>query len=208
MAGEFFLTIGDVSNLKGIFNGRFLNGRREARIAFVGRSNVGKSTLINALLGERLARVSVQPGKTRCVHLYFWKDICKFVADLPGYGFAKAAHTERERWSSFIEAYMSQDEGLERACVLLDARHGPTDLDVEAIRFMSMMSVPVTFVFTKADTVRGQSERSSRRKEAAAALIALCYEPKDAFWVSAKTKDGIRELMQELQKDPAPTASK
>lgn len=208
MAGEFFITIGDVSNLPGMFNGRFLKGRREPRIAFVGRSNVGKSSLINAILEARLARTSGEPGKTRCVHLYHWTTAKKIVADLPGYGFAKAAHSERDRWAEFINAYLEEDEALERAVVLLDARHGPTELDAQAIRYMSFQSVPVTFVFTKADTLKTQSERASRRKEASKALQELGYAAQDAFWVSAKTKDGIKLLAQELAREAPPVASK
>lgn len=197
------MTIGDVSQLQDIFNGVFLKGRREPRIAMVGRSNVGKSSLINALLETTLARVSGEPGKTRCLHLYDWKTLKKIVVDLPGYGFAKAGHAERDKWADFINAYLKRDPGLERALVLLDARHGPTELDKEAIKFLSFESVPVTFVFTKADALKTQKERSARRKEASAALLALGYEPKDAFWVSAKTKDGLKPLLLELAKTSA-----
>ncbi|MCM2280153.1 MAG: ribosome biogenesis GTP-binding protein YihA/YsxC [Oligoflexia bacterium] len=198
MAGEFLVTLGDLSQLDGLIKGRFIRGRGEPRIAMVGRSNVGKSSLINALVGTRLAQVSNQPGKTRCIHFYQWKDIGKIVADLPGYGFAKSSHEERERWEKFIRAYLETDENLELALVLLDARHGPTPLDVEAIRFLSFTGIPVNFVFAKADTLKTQSERAKRRKEAAQAIRQLGFDPELAYWVSSKTRDGLKELERGL----------
>lgn len=208
MAGEFIVTIGDISNIPQVLKGPFMKGRREPRIAMVGRSNVGKSSLINALLEAKVAQVSNQPGKTRSIHCYLWKEARKIVADLPGYGYAKTAMTERERWSEFINAYLKNDELLERAFVLLDARHGPTDLDCEAIKFLSLESIPVTFVFTKYDTLKTQAERASRVKEAAQAIRELGFDPKDAFWVSSKTKHGLRELGEELKKAAPPTEHK
>ncbi|MCM2324188.1 MAG: ribosome biogenesis GTP-binding protein YihA/YsxC [Oligoflexia bacterium] len=198
MAGEFLVTLGDLSQLAGVVKGRFVKGRGEPRIAMVGRSNVGKSSLINSLLGGRLAQVSNQPGKTRCIHFYHWKNIGKIVADLPGYGFARSSHDERERWEKFIRAYLEEDEGLELALVLLDARHGPTALDLEAIRFLSFTGIPVNFVFSKADTLKTQSERALRRREAGQALREAGYDPELAFWVSSKTRDGLKELERGL----------
>lgn len=199
MAGQFLVTVGDISNLEGLIQGKFLKGHQQTRFAMVGRSNVGKSSLINTLLGTRVAQVSNQPGKTRCIHFYLWKEAAKIVADLPGYGYARTAQTERERWSEFINAYLREDGNLEQALVLLDARHGPTELDEEAIRFLSFEGIPVTFIFTKADQLKTQSERAQRRKEASAALKSLGFDPEKAFWVSSKTGQGMQELSKALQ---------
>jgi GTP-binding protein len=208
MAGEFVLTIGSEDQIGKVVQGPFLKGHRAPRFAMVGRSNVGKSSLINALLGAKLAQVSNQPGKTRSIHFYLWKERRKIVADLPGYGYARTAMTERDRWAGFINRYLRSDESLERAVVLLDARHGPTELDREAIRFLSFESIPITFVFTKADTLKTQAERAARRKEAAQALLEMGYDPRDALWVSVKTKDGLKQLSQVLAGEAAPTASR
>lgn len=202
MAGEHLLTLGDVAQIPGLFpesgDGKFLKGHAQPRIAMVGRSNVGKSTLINSLLGTRLAQTSAEPGKTRKIHFYLWKEAKKIISDLPGYGFARAGHEEREKWASFIDAYLKADGGLEQAVVLLDARHGPTDLDLEAIRFLSSQGIPVTFVFAKCDTLKTQSERARRRKEAAEALRKLGLPAETAFWVSCRTGDGLKELIRAL----------
>lgn len=205
MAGQFLLTIGDKSQISGVLDGRNLQGRAEPRFAMVGRSNVGKSTLINSLLGGTYARVSQEPGKTRAIHLYLWKEAGKIVADLPGYGFAKVAKAERDRWAKFINAYLRADEALERAVVLLDGRHGPTDSDIEAIRFLSGESVPMTLVFTKIDAIRTQSERAKRKKEASQALLEIGFDPTLAHWVSAKEGTGLNRLVNELKGIAPPT---
>src|SRR4051794_28175973 len=99
---EFLLTLAAVTQFPGLFNGPFLKGHRQPRIIMVGRSNVGKSSLINSLLKTPLAQTSNQPGKTRAIHFYLWGDAGKIIADLPGYGYARTAKTERNRWEELI----------------------------------------------------------------------------------------------------------
>lgn len=205
MAGEFVATLGDISQFSQILKGEYVQGRNEPRVALVGRSNVGKSTLLNALLGTRLAQTSKQPGKTRCVHFYLWKEAKKLIADLPGYGFARAAKSERSRWGKFVQAYLKRDPGLELVLVLLDSRHGPTDLDKEAIRFIAECGVPMVFVFTKVDAIKNQKERASRKKKVDTFLQEFEESQMGAlagvFWVSAKSKAGLKPLMLSLRGD-------
>jgi len=165
----------------------------------VGRSNVGKSTLINVLLGRKLAQTSGQPGKTRALHFYRWPEGKKIIVDLPGYGYAHASKTDRLRWEEFIGCYFQNDPHLERAMVLIDARHGPTKSDEEAIKFLSLKSIPVTVVIVKADTLKTQSQRALRHQEVKMALNSLGIGLEDFFWVSSHQGTGVKELKRDLQ---------
>ena len=196
MPGKHILTLGNEEQISDALKGVFLKGRRERRVAMVGRSNVGKSSLINALLGARLAQVSKEPGKTRLLHFYEWPETKRIIADLPGYGYARASAEDRNRWAGFIQAYIENDEGLERALVLVDSRHGPTELDIEAIRFLQGEGVPLHIVFSKWDTLKTQSERALRKKVGIEALAALRLAPHQASWVSSETGFGLRELIR------------
>jgi GTP-binding protein len=119
--------------------------------AFVGRSNVGKSSLINMLTGYRnLAKISVTPGKTRLINHFNINDEW-FLVDLPGYGYAKTLRTNREKWLLFIRKYLINRENLQCVMVLIDARHEPQKLDLEFMKWLGMNEVPFAMVFTKAD---------------------------------------------------------
>jgi len=205
MPSEHLLTLGAVDQIEQALNGESLKGRREPRVAFVGRSNVGKSSLINALLGRRLAQVSKEPGKTRCIHFYSWEQTGKIVADLPGYGYAKVSQTERDRWAGFIEAYLKSDQALSRVLILLDSRHGPTKVDEDAISYfhdsLSFRHVPITFVMTKSDSLKTQSQRVLRKREAAKALqkLGVLEKGEEPIWVSTTTDLGLRELQKTIE---------
>ena len=198
-SSELLVTLGNEEQISKAFNGDFLRGHRQPRIAMVGRSNVGKSSLINALIGGRLARASSQPGKTRLLHFYSWPDAGLIVADLPGYGYASASHEDRDKWSQLIRSYFEWDRNLALALVLLDARHGPTKIDEEAIEFLDSLHVPLGFVFTKSDTLKNQSETARRKKEAVAKLTPWVENPQDLLWVSTTTKTGIKPLQVRLK---------
>lgn len=129
--------------------------------AFIGRSNVGKSSLINMLVGiAKLARVSSTPGKTRNVE-HFKVENSWLLADLPGYGFAKVSKTEREVWRGMIDAYLLERENLQCVFVLVDVRLEPQKLDLDMIQWLGEKGVPFVIVFTKADKLKQPAVVSS-----------------------------------------------
>ena len=120
-------------------------------IAFAGRSNVGKSSMINKLFNRKaLARVSAVPGKTATINFYGVDNTANFV-DLPGYGYAKVAKSEKERWSQLIEKYFNDDRNLALVVSLIDMRHPPTKLDIDMVNYLIERELPFIVVLTKAD---------------------------------------------------------
>jgi GTP-binding protein len=199
MASEYLITLADIAQIPGLFKRGFLNGRSENRIAFVGRSNVGKSSLINALLEQRIARVSATPGKTKAIHFFLWDTHQKIVADLPGYGFAKVAHTEQRAWSHLLDAYFAADKRLECVLLLFDGRHGPTEQDLEALEFFASKGIPLQIVMTKADQLKNQSERSKRKREVETRLADYGIPPESLIWVSVKDRSTLVALRAMLK---------
>ncbi len=119
--------------------------------AFIGRSNVGKSSLINMLVdNHKLAKTSGTPGKTQLIN-HFIVNKQWFLVDLPGYGFAKVSQNSRNRWEQMIENYLRKRENLVNIFVLLDARHSPQKIDIEFVNQLGKWEIPFTLVFTKAD---------------------------------------------------------
>lgn len=139
--------------------------RQETQVALAGRSNVGKSSLINALAGrKKLAKVSATPGKTRSVNFYRVDPLDFYVVDLPGYGYARASHDERRKWAKLLEYYLTKSSNLKALALLLDCRLPPQKLDLELICFARSCSLPVLPVLTKADKCK-QRERVARQNE-------------------------------------------
>lgn len=135
-------------------------------IAFSGRSNVGKSTLINKIFNRKsLARVSSVPGKTATINFYSLEDI--FLTDLPGYGYAKIAKSDKARWSGLIEGYLTADRDIALVFQLIDMRHPPTKDDMHMIDFLVDNELPFVIILTKADKLskRQREERISSLKE-------------------------------------------
>jgi GTP-binding protein len=159
-------------------------------VAFVGRSNVGKSSLINALANRRqLAKVSNTPGRTQLLNMFALPNGAS-VVDLPGYGYAKVPERERNSWQAMIEGYLLEREGLELVFVLVDGEIGPTKLDVQMLEWLRANAVPHTVVATKLDKVK-PSKLGSRKKELAK---AAGLDPGDVIWVSAAKGTGIDVL--------------
>lgn len=119
-------------------------------ICFSGRSNVGKSSLINKVLGRKsMARVSSKPGKT--VTINFFKVDGVRLVDLPGYGYAKVAYAEKERWAELMEGYFGSGRNIKMVFQLIDMRHPATDFDLDMLDFLSQMGIPYTVILTKSD---------------------------------------------------------
>ena len=123
-------------------------------LAFAGRSNVGKSSLINKLLNRKsLARVSAKPGKTATINFYNIDDTINFV-DLPGYGFARVSKEEKKKWGSMIETYLNTRKNLSQVILLVDSRHKPTDDDVMMLSFIRAVCPRAVIVATKFDKLK------------------------------------------------------
>src|SRR5690606_19695338 len=119
--------------------------------AFIGRSNVGKSSLINMLCNNsKLAKTSGTPGKTKLIN-HFLVNEEWYLVDLPGYGFAKVSQSERKNWSKMIEAYLKVRENLVNVFVLIDGRHKPQKIDLDFINQLGEWQIPLSIIFTKAD---------------------------------------------------------
>jgi GTP-binding protein len=160
------------------------------QVALAGRSNVGKSSLINALAGRKgLAKVSSTPGKTKSINFFLVSPGNFFLVDLPGYGYAQASKTDRAKWARLIETYLAGPPRPMAVAVLLDSRLSPQRSDLDMCAWLGAAGVPLLAVLTKADKCK-QTDREARRKQWA----ALLPEGSRVLVASAKTGLGIKEL--------------
>ncbi len=171
------------------------DGRPE--IAFAGKSNVGKSTLINAMLGRRaLARTSSQPGKTRTINFYDVNGVM-YAVDLPGYGYAKAPKTEIARWSKMIEEYLQKREELKAIILLIDIRHEPGKNDVMMYEWLKHYGYDIIIAATKSDKLN----RSQIPKQLSVIRKTLGLGAEDVLIpFSGEKKTGVDELWAEMER--------
>jgi GTP-binding protein len=163
-------------------------------VAFVGRSNVGKSSLINALANRKqLARVSNTPGRTQLINLFALPNGAT-VVDLPGYGYAAVPGREKAGWQHMIEGYLLDREELDLVFVLVDGEIGPTKLDVQMLDWLRANQVPHTVVATKLDKVKPSKLATRKRDLAKAAGL----DAGDVMWVSASKGTGIEQLTKHV----------
>ncbi len=166
------------------------------QVAFSGRSNVGKSSLINTLLGRtrrKIAHVSGQPGKTQTLNFYRVNNVF-FLVDLPGFGYAKAPMAQRAQWKDLIERYLSTEKRLRGVVYLVDSRHPPMDLDIEMIHYLSGLAVPTLVVLTKIDKVK----KAHRPGRVADAATTFQLDEEQIVPFSSKTGEGRDALLGAL----------
>ena len=166
------------------------------QVAFSGRSNVGKSSLINVLLRrtrKKLAHVSATPGKTRSLNFYLVNDRF-FLVDLPGFGFAKASSRVRKSWKALVENYLMGEPKLRGVVHLVDARHNPTVTDLEMVEFLAEKGLPTLVVLTKMDKLKHRA----RERTVATAVEQLKIDEDQVLSCSSKTGEGREELLAAL----------
>lgn len=164
-------------------------------IVFSGKSNVGKSSLINKLVNRKaLARVSATPGKTGTINFYRLNE-CRLV-DLPGYGYAKVSKGEKQRWAELVEGYFAQERKIALVLQLVDMRHDPSGEDVDMINFLLETQVPFTVACTKADKLNKTQSAASKER------FQELFEPAGIgfFPFSAVTGEGVEELRLRIEK--------
>ncbi|MGA2090984.1 MAG: ribosome biogenesis GTP-binding protein YihA/YsxC [Endomicrobiales bacterium] len=168
-----------------------------AEVAFVGRSNVGKSSVLNAVCGQKkLAYTSQTPGKTRTINV-FEVAAGRWIIDLPGYGFAVGSATERSKWPEMIEGYLTSRPSLKMVFMLVDAKVGPTKLDRQMALWLQSNGIAYRVVVNKIDKIQTVLQEN-RRNEIAA---EMCLRVQDMRWVSALKAIGMRELEREVAEE-------
>jgi len=168
--------------------------------AFIGRSNVGKSSLINILANnEKLAKTSGTPGKTQLIN-HFVINKAWYLVDLPGYGFAKVSHSQRKKWEQMIENYLRKRENLMHVFVLVDSRHSPQKLDLDFISQLGQWNIPFSLVFTKAD--KNSQAETSRNVKAFLNKMRETWQFLPASFITSTVKktgrDAILEFIDEM----------
>lgn len=167
-------------------------------IAFAGRSNVGKSSLVNALTGRKtLAKASNTPGRTKEINFFLLAERLMMV-DLPGYGYAKAARKDVARWTRLVKQYLAGRPSLRRVCLLIDSRHGIKDVDIEIMKMLDKVAVSYQIVLTKSDKVKPVD----LREKEALAYATLKKRPAahpEVMTTSSETGEGIEALRGALE---------
>ncbi|MBQ7785294.1 MAG: YihA family ribosome biogenesis GTP-binding protein [Clostridia bacterium] len=164
-------------------------------VAFAGKSNVGKSSMINKLTNRnKLARTSATPGKTRLINVFQINEEVNFI-DLPGYGFAKVSKTEKQSWGKMMQNYFATTEDLCHVFHLVDIRHEPTGEDMEMNLFLRQSGIPFTVIATKADKI----SRGARMKHIAPICRALAVQPWQVIPFSSEDGTGKEEILSKIE---------
>ena len=170
-------------------------GQGLPEIAMAGKSNVGKSSLINSLArNSKLARTSSEPGKTRLINIYSMNDAF-YLVDLPGYGFAKAPKQERDRWGVMIEGYLRGSTHLKRVFQLVDIRHTPTQDDQMMVDYLRHYDIPFTVIATKADKL----SKAQRGRSIPVICRTLAVQPWEIIVYSSEDGTGRDALLEHIE---------
>ncbi len=165
------------------------------QIAFVGRSNVGKSSIINSLLHRKsLVKTSVTPGKTQLINFFLINEYFYFV-DLPGYGYARVPQAVTDAWAPMIEGYLKDAPALAAVVVLLDSRRTPDERDMRLIAWLRQYDIPVVYALTKIDKLNRQETDQARRD-----IGSMLGITEELILTSAKDGRGIKELWGEIRR--------
>ena len=169
-------------------------GYDKKEIAMVGRSNVGKSSLINYLTNAKVAKTSSEPGRTRLINYFSINNDEFLLVDLPGYGYSAASGKERNSWGSMIEGYLSGNENLKNILFLVDIRHKPSVDDMQMIGFMNFYAIPYTIVATKSDKLSKSQIGVQKQMLAKELRVGL----DNIYVVSSLKKTGRDELLNRI----------
>ena len=170
-------------------------GKGLKQIAVAGKSNVGKSSMINCLCRRnKLAKTSATPGKTKLINVFLLNRSFHLI-DLPGYGFAKVDKQEKARWGKMMQDYFEQADELRHVFCLVDIRHEPTEDDKQMNLFLRQMGIPFTVIATKADKI----SRGARQKHLAPICRALLVQPWEILCFSSEDRTGREELLKKIE---------
>ena len=188
----------DIKFIKSVFNIKDLPAQTLPEIILCGRSNVGKSSLINSLFNRKnIAKTSSTPGKTRSIN-YYDVDGKFYLIDLPGFGYAKTSKKEREYWAALIESYFAQSKNISMVFHLIDSRHKPTDLDLKLNELIGYYGMNYNIILTKIDKLNQSG--LSMAKNAIKKIFPDMSFGNNLFVYSSVKKTGKKHLLQKLAK--------
>ncbi len=181
--------------IKSVANGKDIINDGKNMIAFVGRSNVGKSSLLNFLVNNKnMARTSSTPGRTRLINYFLINNDFYFV-DLPGYGFAKGSKEESSKWDDLMDPFFTDSEKLKLVCVLVDCRISPTELDRNMITYLTYYQIPFIVIATKSDKLPKTKLKPTIQKLASDLGLAIG----NVYITSSSNKQGRDEVLQKFE---------